>query len=69
MPGVLVFHAGTEADADGTIRAEVTQATLNEWGARLYDAEDEAVKYLEDMRAVAVPIMELYLKCIQGTLA
>jgi hypothetical protein len=58
-----------EQSADGTIRAEVAQSTLNEWGARLYDAEDEAVKYLEDMRAVAVPIMELYLKCTQGTLA
>lgn len=60
---------GYEQVADGTIRAEVSQALLNEWGARLYDAEDEAVKYLEDMRAVAVPVLELYLKCSQGTSA
>ncbi|HYE13294.1 MAG TPA: hypothetical protein VD968_02510, partial [Pyrinomonadaceae bacterium] len=33
---------------------------------KLYMHDDEAVNYLEDMRCIVIPLLELYAKCRQG---
>jgi hypothetical protein len=50
-------------------RAKTSKKNLNRWGANLYAQEADkvnAVKYLEEMRGVIVPILELYLKGLPG---
>ncbi|HZI19627.1 MAG TPA: hypothetical protein VEY09_13640 [Pyrinomonadaceae bacterium] len=54
-------------DKDGVITAKIPLSTLTEWATRLYEDDDDAIDYLEEMRAVAVPVLELYLKCLAGT--
>ncbi|HLM55084.1 MAG TPA: hypothetical protein VK422_03090 [Pyrinomonadaceae bacterium] len=49
-----------------TVETAMSPKALRGYAVRLYDEDDPAVKYLEDMRAVAVPLLELYLKCRQG---
>lgn len=50
-------------------RAKTSKKNLNRWSANLYGQEADkvnAVKYLEEMRGVIVPILELYLKGLPG---
>jgi hypothetical protein len=49
-----------------TFYARLTPKELKQFAARLYDQDDEAIKYLEDMRAIVVPVIQLYLKTLQG---
>src|ERR1043165_1974440 len=51
---------------DGVITVWMTLKDLDEWATRLYDQDDEAVRFLERMSSVTVPILELYLKCQQA---
>jgi hypothetical protein len=41
---------------------------LTVYANNLYNLNDDCVRYLEEMRAVAVPIIELYVKCRAGAL-
>lgn len=43
-----------------------TRTDLAEWGVNLYDQAEDAISYLEEMRAVVVPVLALYLICRQG---
>ncbi|HEY0081030.1 MAG TPA: hypothetical protein VGB73_20670 [Pyrinomonadaceae bacterium] len=48
------------------LKVSMTPNQLTTFASNLYEENDEAVKYLNDMRAIAVPLLELYLKCQQG---
>jgi hypothetical protein len=48
------------------MRCKIERLTV--YANYLYNLNDGCVKYLENMRAVAVPIMELYAKCRVGAL-
>jgi hypothetical protein len=48
-------------------KAQVLRSDLTNFANNLFDQDDLGVKYLEEMRAVLVPILELYLKCRQGS--
>ncbi|HSO75977.1 MAG TPA: hypothetical protein VLU47_14175, partial [Blastocatellia bacterium] len=48
-------------------KAQLVRSDLTDLGIKLYDQEDVGVKYLEEMRAVLVPILHLYWKCRQGS--
>jgi hypothetical protein len=53
--------------AEIIINAMLTPNQLQCWSKRLYHQQDDkAIKYLEDMIDVAVPIIQLYVKCLQG---
>lgn len=39
---------------------------LSEYSANLYEQNDDTVEYLENVRTVIVPVLELYLHCRQG---
>ena len=54
-------------EQDGILTATLTPADLTEFANNIYDQNDIGVKYLEEMRAVLVPVLELYLKCRQGS--
>lgn len=53
-------------DEKTIVRTRMSPKQLREYAADLYDENDAAVRYLEDMRAIAVPLLELYMKCRQG---
>jgi len=53
--------------AQKVYRAKLRRSDLTEFANNLYDRDDQGVKYLEEMRAVLVPILHLYLKCRQGS--
>jgi hypothetical protein len=54
--------------AEKTLSMKCRMDKLTEYANNLYDLNDDCVKYLEEMRAVAVPIIELYVKCRAGAL-
>ena len=50
-------------------RAKTEKKNLSRWGTNLYGQEADkadAVKYLEEMAGVVVPILELYLRGLPG---
>lgn len=49
------------------VYADMSPKVLRGHAAKLYDENDEAVEYLKRMTEVTVPLLELYLKCRQGT--
>ncbi len=54
-------------EKDGILTATLRPVDLTEYANKMYDQDDIGVKYLEEMRAVLVPVLELYLKCRQGS--
>ncbi|HEY0169863.1 MAG TPA: hypothetical protein VGB98_02335 [Pyrinomonadaceae bacterium] len=53
-------------DEKTIVKTRMSPKQLREYAADLYDENDAAVRYLEDMRAIAVPLLELCMKCRQG---
>lgn len=47
-------------------RMRLSRAQLTEYGANLYDQEDQCVEYIERLTKVIVPVLELYSKCRVG---
>jgi hypothetical protein len=60
---------GTEDPTTATWTADLPSnpEILRDYAHELYHQNDDAVEYLEQMRKVLVPILELYLKCRQGS--
>lgn len=54
-------------DQENVFSYTLDPVRLTEYANNVYDEEDAGIKYLEDMRAVLVPILQLYLKCRQGS--
>lgn len=54
-------------EKDGILTATLRPIELTEYANNVYEQNDIGVKYLEEMRAVLVPVLELYLKCRQGS--
>jgi hypothetical protein len=52
---------------EGICRVELTRRELTKYASSLYKQNDEHVEYLEQLAAVIVPILELYLKCLTAT--
>lgn len=48
------------------IEARMKRKDLVKYAGNLYEERDAAVSYLEEMRGVAVPLLEIYLKYRQG---
>lgn len=63
-----VQQEGVSEQGGHIFEANITLEDLKKWANALYAEDDAAVKYLETMRAVIVPILELYLKCRTGAL-
>jgi len=55
-----------EVDKDGNCRVRVLLSALTNMAKLIYEHNDECVSFLEDMRTVTVPLLELYLRCRQG---
>jgi hypothetical protein len=55
-----------EEEEDEVLSTSVTRTELTRMGARLYEANDKEIKYLEDMTKIITPILELYLRCQVG---
>jgi hypothetical protein len=47
-------------------RVKARLSALTEMANLIYDQDDASVHYLEGMRTVIVPLLELYLRCRQG---
>ncbi len=62
-----IFRPTPVPGQEKTFSETLYPAELTEYANNLYAEEDAGVKYLEDMRAVLVPILQLYLKCRQGS--
>jgi hypothetical protein len=62
------FVVGRRTDGGKVVvDAEMSPKSLREYAANIYDQnDDDAVLYLEEMKAIAAPLLELYLKCRQG---
>jgi hypothetical protein len=45
---------------------EQLEDDLGDWGCRIYNVEDKIIKFLEEMRAVIIPVLQLYKKCRTG---
>lgn len=54
-------------DTKEIFTATLRPADLTEYANNLYDQDDTGVEYLEDMRAVLVPVLQLYWRCRQGS--
>jgi hypothetical protein len=62
------FKPTPVAGQKGIFSATLRPADLTEYANNLYDRDDDSgVKYLEEMRAVLVPVLQLYLTCRQGS--
>ncbi|HXF40281.1 MAG TPA: DMT family transporter, partial [Blastocatellia bacterium] len=55
------------SEDNGVCTARMSPDELNQLANNLYDQKDAGVEYLEDMRAVLVPVLKLYLRCRQGS--
>jgi len=55
------------SEENGVCTARMSPDELNQLANNLYDQKDAGVEYLEDMRAVLVPVLKLYLRCRQGS--
>ena len=42
------------------------ESELGEWGSNIYDIEDKTIEFLEKMRLVIIPVLQLYKKCRTG---
>lgn len=56
----------TGFDNDLNCKIKVRLSALTDLARLIYDQKDECVDYLEEMRTVTVPLLELYLRCRQG---
>jgi hypothetical protein len=54
-------------EKDGLLTGQLRPADLTKYANNVYDQNDIGVRYLEEMRAVLVPVLQLYLKCRQGS--
>lgn len=62
------FQPASVPGQNGIFSATLRPADLTEYANNLYDRDNDAgVKYLEEMRAVLVPVLQLYLTCRQGS--
>ena len=52
----------------GMFRKRLTPRQLNEYASKLYDQEDEVVKYIEKLTRIIEPVLELYSKCRVGAI-
>lgn len=57
----------TVKEQDGVLTVRLRPADLTEYANNLYCQDDPGVRYLEEMRAVLVPVLQLYLRCRQGS--
>jgi hypothetical protein len=48
------------------VQAQLSRKDLLDYASDIYDEHDDAVGYLVKMKSVAVPLLELYLKCRAG---
>ncbi|MEK6323369.1 MAG: hypothetical protein AABN33_17150 [Acidobacteriota bacterium] len=61
------FAASIVDSEQGIYTAKLSRENLTDYANNLYDNDDAGVRYLEEMRAVLVPVLQLYLKCRQGS--
>jgi hypothetical protein len=52
--------------AEGVFRIRLQRSELTEFGANLYEQEDNCVEYMERLTKVITPVLELYSKCRIG---
>jgi hypothetical protein len=45
---------------------EQLEKDLGDWGGGIYNVEDEIIECLKEMRAVVIPVLQLYKKCRTG---
>lgn len=65
-PPAVVLGAEEVKGGRVFVQARMSRKDLHDYASNIYDEDDDAVNYLIEMKAMAVPLLELYLKCRAG---
>jgi hypothetical protein len=63
---LVPLYGRSESRDEGTYWLPMTRTAMTEMASNLYDDDDDALKYLEEMKEIVRPILELYARCRVG---